>query len=308
MSKFRKSRLASAMLCTLLFGGNAAGAMRENISKENAILKLKDRSEKCMSRIFGDIFLGSMIIFEGFNEKASYDDVVREMESDEKKNEKNIKLEGNDANEKSSILGKYSLYKYFFVKNFRNEISSYLSSLVGVFTDSLTCEALWNVLNKIGKLEPDMRGKQITSNDLGQLDILSFDKIANTVFGADKMFTSKTAVIRVGYFYVYDGANFEYILAGSGHDNDVKIFVQKGDMHYNDGFKADIAVLIGDSINDDTIDLRCVLKNGICLRLCISYSYLSRKFGFKNGEKSELFNKIVSKFGKNSKQTLINII
>ena len=307
MSKFRKSRLASAMLCTLLFGGNAAGAMRENISKENAILKLKDRSEKCMSRIFGDIFLGSMIIFEGFNEKASYDDVVREMESDEKKNEKNIKLEGNDANEKSSILGKYSLYKYFFVKNFRNEISSYLSSLVGVFTDVLTYIGLRNVLNKICKSE-DMQGELINSNDLEQLDILSFDKIANTVFGADKMFTSKTAVIRVGHFYVYDHANFEYILDGSGHDNDVKVFVRNGDLHFNDGFKADIAVLIGDSIHDDTIDLRFVLKNKACLRLCISYSYLSRKFGFKNGEKSELFNKIVSKFGKNPKQTLINII
>ena len=194
------------------------------------------------------------------------------------------------------------------MKNFRNEISSYLSSLVGVFTNSLTCEALWNVLDKIGKLESDMQGKLITSNDLGQLDILSFDKIANTVFGADNMFTSGTTKISIGHFYVYDNANFEYILSGSGHDNDVKIFVQNGDLHFNDGFKADIAVLIGDSIYDDTIDLRCVLKNKKCLRLCISYSYLSRKFGFKNGEESELFNKIVSKFGKNPKQTLINII
>ena len=46
MSKFRKGRLASAMLCTLLFGGNAS-AMQKDVSKGiSKIDKLKDNLSK----------------------------------------------------------------------------------------------------------------------------------------------------------------------------------------------------------------------------------------------------------------------
>ena len=46
MSKFRKGRLASAMLCTLLLGGNAS-AMQKDVSKGiSKIDKLKDNLSK----------------------------------------------------------------------------------------------------------------------------------------------------------------------------------------------------------------------------------------------------------------------
>ena len=45
MSKFRKGRLASAMLCTLLLGGNAS-AMQKDVSKGISSYKLKDNLSK----------------------------------------------------------------------------------------------------------------------------------------------------------------------------------------------------------------------------------------------------------------------
>ena len=120
MSKFRKSKLASAMLCTLLFGGNAAGAVKKDMSKVISKNDLSTKDKELENRKLddsGNKFLKYALYVLGLAKLA--DEGVGIAEANEY-----IK------NEKLYPLGKLSIYKNLVARSYRAKTIGTMRKLV----------------------------------------------------------------------------------------------------------------------------------------------------------------------------------
>ena len=123
MSKFRKSRLSSAMLCTLLFGGNAAGAIKKDMSKVISKNDLSTKDKELENRKpddSGNKFLKYALYFlglgkladegVGFAEAKDYIDFAK--------------------SRKLSPLGKLSIYKNLVARSYKTKTIETMRNLV----------------------------------------------------------------------------------------------------------------------------------------------------------------------------------
>ena len=126
MSKFRKIKLASAMLCTLLFGGNA-GAMQKDVSKGISSDKLKDNllkgqteNKELENRKPGDSsnpLLKYVLYVLGFSKLADEGVGVAEVKE-------------YIEHRKHSPLGKLSIYKNLVARSYREKTIETMRNLV----------------------------------------------------------------------------------------------------------------------------------------------------------------------------------
>ncbi len=145
MSKFRKIKLASAMLCTLLFGGNA-GAMKEDVSEgisKNYLFENQKENKKLENRKSGDSdnkLLKYAYYVLGLGKLADEGVGVAQAKS-------------YIGNKKLSPLGKLSIYKNLMARSYRAKTIETMKKLVGESHEKKAGieNFFWKVLAYCGK-------------------------------------------------------------------------------------------------------------------------------------------------------------
>ena len=254
MSELRKSKLALAMLCTLLFGGNA-GAIEKDMSKTISKNDLSTKDKELENRKLddsGNKFLKYALYFLGLGKLV--DEGVGIAEANEY-----IK------NEKLYPLGKLSIYKNLVARSYRAKTIETMRKLVG--ESNKNNERIQNFFNNVVELS-----KGYKSGDIIHTQKINEEK--DNVFDIG---------LKFGKFGIYDENNLDikYIFKG-GHgyeklnDEGIPEFIEEY-------VKAVLGVSVEDcdkilvSTNENNKYIAFV-KGNVCLKL--AYSGLEKRMHF----------------------------